>query len=372
MKKLTLLLAGLFVSTLQSFGQCGAPVVTFTAVENTTITLNFEAPVANMVDFDFVGVRFAATGETLGFGFDFFFGPNQPETGTMGSRTFNNLMPDTEYTFEIRGNCGAGNSFTTFEVTAMTTNEAIVTDNIVMFDSFGDNLVAGNGLSTNIPVTYSLTGQGLAIGTDLAEINMELLVFVRPVQGQPEILGTVLESVSVGTLPTTALSGNITDATNTADLNFTFPSVFSLDAGTGVFDLTVNPPTYTPTGGTAIDAGYRFSFTTPTTGVTFQTDDFSPFIPGMMGGTALNNVTFSSVTLGVSEFTKGDVSNLVTSANPVNSSIDLNASGDYTIVNLGGVTVQSGSFSGSVNVESLSTGIYFLAIDGGVYKFVKS
>lgn len=87
----------------------------------------------------------------------------------------------------------------------------------------------------------------------------------------------------------------------------------------------------------------------------------------------IDNLTISITdpTLSVSEFSKSDVSDLVTSSNPVSSTIELDAKGDYSIINITGQTAQTGSFDGSVNVEGLPTGIYFLAIEGGTYKFVK-
>jgi len=67
----------------------------------------------------------------------------------------------------------------------------------------------------------------------------------------------------------------------------------------------------------------------------------------------------SESTLSTLDFTKSDVSSIVSSSNPVSSSIEINASGKYSIVNIGGQTVQSGAFDGEINVETLANGVYF-------------
>lgn len=52
-------------------------------------------------------------------------------------------------------------------------------------------------------------------------------------------------------------------------------------------------------------------------------------------------------------------------------SIVINSSGAYAIYNLSGVAVSEGTISGDISVEGLTSGVYILATEAGVLKFVK-
>lgn len=86
-------------------------------------------------------------------------------------------------------------------------------------------------------------------------------------------------------------------------------------------------------------------------------------------------VSSDDILLGVNDFSRENLSSIVKSANPVKNTIELKASGKYSIISIMGKTVLSGNFSNTINVEKLTTGLYILAIDGGdvrgTYKFVK-
>lgn len=57
--------------------------------------------------------------------------------------------------------------------------------------------------------------------------------------------------------------------------------------------------------------------------------------------------------------------------NPVDDQLTVSVNSDYKIVNVFGQTVMSGSDSHSIDVSTLSTGVYFISIEGITRKFVK-
>ena len=82
------------------------------------------------------------------------------------------------------------------------------------------------------------------------------------------------------------------------------------------------------------------------------------------------NPPTENATLSIDAF--NSVSNLVYSSNPVSNSIEIKTKGAYSIVNISGQQVLSGTFDGIINVEELSNGIYILQIKEGIYKFIKN
>ncbi len=86
----------------------------------------------------------------------------------------------------------------------------------------------------------------------------------------------------------------------------------------------------------------------------------------------IDDVLFGDNTLSNTEFVKTNISNKIYSSNPVTSLIEGNLErGPYSIVNVLGAKVDSGVFTGSINVERLKSGVYILALNEGFYRFVK-
>jgi len=323
MKKITLLLLLLLVS-FNLFSQSLSFVNTNTTYQNSNTLPNFEFNYVTTIPVDiYIEVKLDdGTGNPTG---DFLGGiilNNQPVSDGSTNRitTLDNLDLTTGVDYLFTGAfCNAGSDFEG-KVSALNIPFTVIPENSAVIKAIGG---PNYGSSNSYPISIEY----------VSDVSVDMYIEVYKNDGTDNPTGVILGSIDPYINQTTTITPILLDS-NMININ----DGQNLPAGDYVF------------------VGASFS-----TGGGFTNKISSPNVPFTV-----------DPALSISEFTNKDISSIVTSQNPVSTTINLNANGDYSISNIAGQTVQAGTFDSSVNVESLSTGIYFLAIENGTYKFAKN
>ncbi|ARV16604.1 T9SS type A sorting domain-containing protein [Polaribacter sp. SA4-12] len=148
MKKITLLLFSLTFGVM--FSQCPAPVITIGDITDNSIAGTFTPPEGE-ADYAYAEVRYYPTAS-----------PASPGSwgGTNASFNISGLLPGTEYTINIRYNCGG--AMETLGTTATTTGDALTTTDSYTFTN--DPTAIVQGPSFGLEITYTSEDNPIAIG----------------------------------------------------------------------------------------------------------------------------------------------------------------------------------------------------------------